>query len=269
MFLPTHPPTERLSMHPLSCRSWRQHNPDKPPQAAGDTMSNPACPICGGTSFADFNTRRSVRCEVCGSLERGRYLWLVLHKRVNLAGGAAVAHFAPERFLMDHFAALPDVNYFAFDKHPEHYPHAVVRVGPLDLCTDMESLPSEAFDLVIHSHVLEHLPCAIEPVLVHMKRILKPGGIMLFQVPIDGDVSSEGIDPPVTDEEKELRQRQGDHMRVFGRRDFAARVAALLGSDCLVKQGDLFTPEELAAARVPIARKGEPTGKSVFLYRKP
>jgi SAM-dependent methyltransferase len=228
----------------------------------------PVCPICGGDAFEDFNGRAKVRCSRCGSLERGRYQWLVLHRCAPLKPGAVVAHFAPEAFFMDHFAGLPDVVYLAFDKFPEHYRHNRVEVRRLDLCADLGSLSSSTFDLVIHSHVLEHLPCAFEPVLVEMKRLLKPGGVMLFSVPIDADVTSEGLDPPRTKTDAALRLRQGDHLRVFGRTDFPAIVARILGADCLLRQGERFTDEELLAANVPVARKGEPTGKSVFLYVK-
>jgi SAM-dependent methyltransferase len=209
-----------------------------------------------------------VQCVGCGSLERGRYQWLVLQKRVVLPAGAVIGHFAPERFFMDHFAGRRDVTYLAFDKHPRHYRHAEIEVRELDLCTDMETLPSASFDLLLHSHVLEHLPCEVAPVLRHMKRLLKTGGVMLFSVPIDGEFSSEGVDPPKSAEELSMRQRQGDHLRIFGRRDFPEKLAGILESDCLVRQKDVFTEDELMAAHVPIARKGEPTGKSVFLYRK-
>ncbi len=231
-------------------------------------MKKPICPICGGNTFHDFNGRRNVRCDRCGSLERGRYQWLVLRRCVSLKPGAVVGHFAPEAFFMDHFAGREDVTYQAFDRFPEHYRHDRVEVRQLDLCVGLAALASSSFDLIIHSHVLEHLPCAFEPVLSDMKRLLKPGGSMLFSVPIDADVTSEGLDPPQTETEVALRLRQGDHLRVFGRTDFPAIVARILGADCLVRQRDLFTDDELLAANVPVARKGEPTGKSVFLYTK-
>jgi SAM-dependent methyltransferase len=230
-------------------------------------MMKPVCPICDGDAFKDFNGRRQVRCNGCGSLERGRHQWLVLQRSVQLRSGAVVGHFAPEAFFMDHFASLPEITYLAFDKFPEHYRHDRVAVRQLDLCTDLDTLPASAFDLIIHSHVLEHLPCAFEPVLVGMKRLLRPDGVMLFSVPIDSDVTREGLDPATTRFERELRLRQGEHLRVFGKDDFPAILERLLGVDCLVRQGDILTEHELLAANIPIARKGQPTGKSVFLYR--
>jgi SAM-dependent methyltransferase len=192
----------------------------------------------------------------------------VLKRRVTLKPWAIVGHFAPEAFFMDHFAGMPGVTYIAYDKFPQHYRHNQVTVQELDLCTDRDKLPTSAFDLVIHSHVLEHLPCAFAPVLADMKRMLKPGGVMLFSVPIDADVTSEGVDPAQNAMEVELRERQGNHMRVFGKNDFPAVVAGILGAECLVGQRDMFSEEELLAANIPVARKGEPTGKSVFLYTK-
>jgi SAM-dependent methyltransferase len=232
-------------------------------------MTLSACPICGGRSFSAFNNRPAARCDRCGSLERGRYQWLVLRKLVVIKAGDTVGHFAPERFFMDHFASREDVSYLAFDKHPEHYRHEKVIVRELDLCTGIAAMPTASFDLLLHSHVLEHLPCQVETVLLDMKRLLKPQGVMLFCVPIDGEFSSEGLDPAKSDEEVSMRQRQGDHLRIFGKRDFPARLADILGAECLVRQNDLFTRDELLAANVPIASKGEPTGKSAFLYRKP
>jgi hypothetical protein len=84
----------------------------------------------------------------------------------------------------------------------------------------------------------------------------------------DADFSVEGIDPALTTEETEMRARQGEHMRSFGRTDFPVMLARIFGSDCLIRQKDHFDLLELEQANIPIARSGEPTGKSVFLYRK-
>jgi SAM-dependent methyltransferase len=229
----------------------------------------PECPICSGTRFLDFNQRPKVRCAGCGSLERGRYQWLVFQRLVDLPKGAAVAHFAPETFFMDWFADRPDIDYRAFDVAPEHYRHDRIAVEALDICARLDALPVRTFDLVMHSHVLEHLPCPVEPVLARMKRLLKPGGRMFFSVPIEGAASIEGVDPARNDEEVRLRARQGEHMRVFGRRDFPDMLRRVLGADGLIRQKDHFSEAELIDAGIPLARSGEPTSKSVFIYRAP
>jgi SAM-dependent methyltransferase len=231
-------------------------------------MPIPTCPICKGTAFGVFNHRPGAVCERCGSLERGRYQWLVLQKFVSLKPDSVVAHFAPETFFIEYFSRRPGIHYRAYDKYPEYYLNERVAVTKLDLCTDILNLEAASVDLIIHSHVLEHLPCLVEPVLENMKRLLKPGGMMLFSVPIHGDFTVEGIDPALTREETEMRARQGEHMRSFGRIDFPVTLARILGGDCLIRQKDHFDLRELELANIPIARSGEPTGKSVFLYRK-
>jgi SAM-dependent methyltransferase len=231
-------------------------------------MLKQTCPICKGGTFGVFNNRPRAICETCGSLERGRYQWLVLQKYVVLEPGAVVAHFAPETFFIEHFSKQVGIHYWAYDKYPEFYRNGKVPVTELDLCTDLLMLEAESVDLIIHSHVLEHLPCEAGPVLENMKRLLKPGGLMLFSVPIQGDFSVEGIDPALNDEEREMRARQGEHLRSFGRIDFPVTLARTLGGDCLVRQKDHFDLRELELSNIPIAANGEPTGKSVFLYRK-
>jgi SAM-dependent methyltransferase len=227
------------------------------------------CPICGGHGFTTFNGRPAARCDTCGSLERSRYQWLVFRKLVQLEPGAIVGHFAPERFFMDHFSARPDVRYFAYDKFPEYYKHEHVAVRSFDLCADIGRLAPASFDLIMHSHVLEHLPCQAEGVLRGLSNLLKPGGVMMFSVPIKGEASIEGIDPAANDQERAMRLAQGEHMRIFGSRDFPALVRQVLGQDCLLHQSEHFSPRELEAANIPVATKGEPTSKSVFLYRRP
>ena len=230
-------------------------------------MAEPVCPICRGGDFTDFNGRRQARCMRCGSLERGRQQWFALQRRVTLPEGAAIAHFAPERFFLDHFAPRRDVVYRAFDKYPAHYAHDIATVEELDLCVDDDRLAPESFDLILHSHVLEHLPCAPESVLLRLQSALKPGGVMLFSVPFVGERSIEGLDPATTPEERAMRAAQGEHLRIFGKVDFPAMLRRVLGSDCLVRQRDFLTDAELAGANIPKAG-WEPNGRSVFLYRK-
>ena len=232
-------------------------------------MTRPACPICGATRFGAFNGRPDARCEGCGALERGRALWMVLNRLFPDLGGKVIGHFAPERFLMDRLGRREDLTYIAFDLHPGHYRHDRVAVRRLDLCSGLADLPPASFDLLLHSHVLEHLPCDVATVLRGMARLLRPGGSMIFSAPIDAEHSREGLDPAKTEEEREMRRRQGEHLRVFGKRDFVPWLDQVLGQVMgqvrLVRQGDLFTPEELAAAAVPVSRR-EPTGRSVFVY---
>jgi SAM-dependent methyltransferase len=231
-------------------------------------MTAQTCPICGGGAFEAFNARPGARCSTCGALERGRYQWLVYRKFVQLEPGAVVGHFAPERFFMDHFARRGDIAYRAYDIAPDRYSHDHVAVRRLDLCADLDGLDANSFDLLIHSHVLEHLPCGVEDVLRKLKGLLKPGGAMLFSAPFRGDRTQEDLDPALTPEQRRERFAQDDHMRMFGRVDFMALVERALGRDCLIRQGESFAAEELIQANIPLVTGREPNGRSVFLYVK-
>ena len=71
---------------------------------------------------------------------------------------------APEQCLRDKLIALPQVQYVAGDKHEPGYRYAS---GTMDL--DVTQLPfaNDHFDLILCSHVLEHVP---EDRVAHRRR---------------------------------------------------------------------------------------------------
>lgn len=56
------------------------------------------------------------------------------------------------------------------------------RVLKVDLTSDVSALPSNSFDLVYSSHVLEHIPDP-KASFLHFQRLLKPSGKLLLYVP--------------------------------------------------------------------------------------
>ena len=80
-----------------------------------------------------------------------------------------------------------------------------------------------AFDTIICSHVLEHVP-ADAKAMSELFRVLRPGGVAIIQVPYADDCAETDEDPSVTDPlERERRFGQFDHVRIYGR-DFADRL---------------------------------------------
>jgi SAM-dependent methyltransferase len=82
--------------------------------------------------------------------------------------------------------------------------------------------PSDAFDLVICSHVLEHVDADREA-MSELFRMTKPGGLAIVPVPVAWDCE-------LTDERKELSPSQraehygeSDHLRMYGR-DYLDRL---------------------------------------------
>ena len=124
-----------------------------------ETEIVPACPQCKGTEIIDFNGRTAVRCAKCKSLERTRVVYLFLERHVRPQPGWKVLHLAPEAVLSQHLYDLVGDGYEPADLDPARYAkRAPIPVRQLDLCDGAAKLPSDHYDLVMHNHVLEHVP---------------------------------------------------------------------------------------------------------------
>ena len=178
------------------------------------------CPICNNKEFKTYNNRKKAQCTKCKSLERGRYLWLVLQKMNILKPKIRVLHIAPENFLIKPLHDLCGDYYHPCDIEPNRYNNQIIKIFKLDMCSDLNKLPSDCFDLIIHNHVLEHIPCSVEAVLKSLIRIMKPGGYQFFTVPFRGDFTQEDLSDNLSDEERTKKFAQADHLRIFGRKDF-------------------------------------------------
>jgi predicted SAM-dependent methyltransferase len=106
-------------------------------------------------------------------------------------------------------------NYVTADIQPERYGFSDCQY--IDLCS-LESWPSNHYDLIIHSHVLEHTPCNIAYTLYHLHRMLSPSGWNICVIPFTSGYWDEKFQN-IGDEEKVKRFGQFDHVRRFGRGD--------------------------------------------------
>ena len=141
------------------------------------------CNICGSETFKDVGKRKGVLCAQCGSYERTRLMMMMIEKR-DLAKNARILHLAPE-FGLYKALAPKAAEYVTADIDLERYAH-IPGIQHLDLC-DADAIGQlGTFDLILHSHVIEHLPCNYTAVLLHLHRLLNPGGFHLFSVPIYG-----------------------------------------------------------------------------------
>jgi SAM-dependent methyltransferase len=198
----------------------------------GDTVY---CPLCqrGSIAFLPMGTppRPHVMCPYCESFERTRMMALALRERGLPRKGDRVLHVAPDRSLRTMLAALP-VTYVAGDKMEPGYDYPPGTV-PLDV-TGIP-FPDDHFDVVICSHVLEHVPDD-RKAMHELRRVLKPGGLAILLVPM-ADMPVTDEDPTVTDPAERLRRfGQFDHVRTYGRDYF----------DRLREAGFTVTVERLA-----------------------
>ena len=137
------------------------------------------CVMCGyhgkflaEIHFPDIFTYDAI-CPRCGSLPRNRLLKLALEDRGMLNAGARLLHFAPEANVRQYVE--PRVGL---------YRTADLYAKGVDLRLNIEAIdqPDASWDLIICSHVLEHVDH--RKALKELHRILAPGGILLALFPI-------------------------------------------------------------------------------------
>ena len=174
----------------------------------GDAVT---CPICEHSfdAFKDDWNRHNALCWRCGSHERHRAQWLLLQRRPELLREArSLLHFSPEWCLRRRLSATPGLRYVTTDLDPEQQ---------VDLRLDITALalPGEAFDGVLCSHVLEHVPDDARA-MAELRRVTAPGGFCLVMVPLALDRAATYEDPAITapaDRQREFLQF--DHVRLY------------------------------------------------------
>lgn len=209
------------------------------------------CPCCGNKSMFElygFPPRHRARCPQCGSLERHRMMTLYLRREPRLLEGKRALHFAPENTVR-RFCEPRAGEYLAGDLAPQI---------PGDLLLNIEAvdLPDQSLDLIICSHVLEHVDD--QTALSEMFRILRPGGTALLMFPIiEGwDVTYENSEI-VTPESRLVHFGQEDHVRYFGR-DVRDRIRNV-GFD--LTEFNALTPDVLTYALT--------RGEKIFIASRP
>lgn len=253
------------------------HKADPPPAPGvqGERTSGTSilpelkCPICQGTTFEAFNGRQNARCSTCRGVERNRLMWMILEQLGGFVEGKRVLHLAPEIGLAKKLVALSGDAYQGADLDVDRYKSQIIKVCKLDLCTDLGQIPDASYDLILHSHVLEHLPCDVETVLIEMDRILAPGGLHFLSVPVRGEKTTEDLSPDLTDAERLARFGQEDHMRIFGSVDLTALLSKIWGpGEHLIEPIRLFARDDLRLAGIPTVAWQGVSGHSIFHYQK-
>ena len=199
-----------------------------------------------GKSFRMFlpygygTQRNNVLSPSTLSLERHRLLWLYLqnetdffyselvsesnepvsdspiskNKRIKLRNAETnsalkVLHFAPEQEFYKRFKKQKNIEYTTTD-----------LLSPLaDVKADICNLPFEdnTYDIIFCNHVLEHIPNDTKA-MQELYRVLKPGGMGIFQIPQDLLRATTFSDDTIVDQKERAKIfGQYDHVRVYGR----------------------------------------------------
>ena len=206
------------------------------------------CNICENDIFIDMNSRKKVQCQKCGSLERTRLLWMYLQS-IKMNKESKILHLAPEKGIYKALAnKVKKGNYIAADINPKSYSFADKCIK-IDLC-DLDDQPSFEYDLIIHSHVLEHTPCNIAYTLFHLHRMLKEDGHHLCVIPFMSGKYDECFQD-IGNEERKRRFGQFDHVRRFGNRDIHAHLGKPINIPREFDATKSFSEETLRHANIP------------------
>jgi len=178
----------------------------------GNTFTDPI----DGKSFRKFlpygyeTQRKNVLSPSTLSLERHRLLWLYLKTETDFfTADKKVLHFAPEQCFLKRFRALKNLDYTTTDLES---PIADVKA---DIC----NLPFEdnTYDIIFCNHVLEHIPDDTKA-MQELYRVLKKGGMGIFQIPQDLSREITFEDNSITDKKERAKIfGQYDHVRIYGR----------------------------------------------------
>jgi len=225
----------------------------------------PTCNICGRSSWGDMGKRKNVRCTACGSLERTRVIKLFLARDWTAGPGRRVFHLAPERGLYGYLASLDLKEYRAVDFCPENFRFA--EIERFDLCSDGPQLPSNRYDLILHAHVMEHIPCNVTAALAHLHRSLTPDGLHLLCIPFMHGESEEDLSA-LSPEEAQRRFGQSDHVRKFGKEDLARNLGMAFRLPEPYSLLNYFSADVLRTSNVPEREWHGLNGTSVFPLRK-
>lgn len=181
------------------------------------------CNLCGSVAI-ELIENQSI-CRGCLSFDRTRLLGLYLQK-IKLHNNLKVLHLAPEFGLYKYISKyVSRENYLCADLNPSRYNFAP-EVKFIDL-TSLEKYHPNEFDLIIHSHVLEHVPINIAYVFFHLHRMLKPTGLHICCIPFWTGVFDECYDD-IGDAARTLRFGQFDHVRKFGKTNIKSHIGSII-----------------------------------------
>ena len=142
------------------------------------------CPFCRITGFVKYGDNEfAIRCLRCGSNAVTLAIGSVLFREAPCLAGQHVYEISSRsalvRCLQKHAGRVTFSQYF------EDVPLGRFRDGVQ--CQDVQRLtfPDDSFDICTSSEVFEHVADDAKG-FQELRRVLKPGGLLLFTVPLSG-----------------------------------------------------------------------------------
>lgn len=172
-------------------------------------------------SFETLNLA-AYSCPACDASDRERLYALYVRERLALLDTGRryrFIDFAPSLALSRLLRNIKCLEYRTADYFRPNVDDQV-DISNMPLYTD------NSVDMFLCSHILEHVPDD-RAAMRELFRILKPGGFGIVMVPLIVGVTETHDDPAInTPAERWRYYAQDDHLRLYGTRDLAARLAA-------------------------------------------
>jgi SAM-dependent methyltransferase len=191
---------------------------------AGDKV---VCIICKHKYriFEPFKNVENEKCTNCISMKRHRLLYKFLLTETSILTGSEklkLLHFAPEKAFYDIFSKMKNINYFPCDIEPENYKfYRKTKIHKIDITNIKHQ--DIFFDVILCNHVLEHIEDDSKA-MRELHRVMKKGGLGIFQVPLDFNRNITYEDSTkTTPAERYIAFGQMDHVRCYGN-DYTDRL---------------------------------------------
>ena len=178
-----------------------------------DSQPKAFCLICekARDSFVKSKhviSRKHSYCPDCTSKERQRHVWyfILTKKKDILTTSTKMLYWAPSECMDQKISSIPSIEMTRADLNPR-------REGIEKIDITGISYPDNTFDVMICSHVLEHVLDDLKA-MGELYRVIKKGGYCLILVPLYKDQQETYEDPSITTPEQRLIHfDQKDHVR--------------------------------------------------------
>ncbi len=202
-------------------------------QSIGYSGTEFHCPVCK-SGLKKFKEKS---CPKCAAGIRHRTIWLFLERKTDFfKSELSVLHFAPEHCFYRVFRKLKNLKYLSADIGS---PRAMVEIDMTDI-----QYPDNSFDVLLSSHVLEHVNDDLKA-MKELYRVQKKEGWSIHLAPIDYSRTETFEDPSVTDPDE--RQRvfgHHDHKRIYGT-DYKTRLESAGFKVSIFKTSDFCNEAEI------------------------
>ena len=169
-------------------------------------------------NFTDMTANiKEYRCPYCGSIDRTRLIMIYINKHYRVKKNVRLLYFAPTwsgvKFLRKKMKNIEvDTADLYEDKVDYHF----------DI-QNMGEIEDNTYDLIICSHVLEHVEDD-RTALKELYRVLKKGGEALILVPLDLKRVWFDEEMGLSEQENWKRFGQKDHVRRYTHKEIIKRI---------------------------------------------